>query len=147
MVNNRVVIKFGGADLATGEKVLQAARMVADAHYKEKVVVVSAMGKTTDTLVSTISQVGNVGDADYAEIVSMGERVSARIFCSALRALGATAELIDPCNENWPILTDSSFRDAKPNLEKTAASVQKFITPLLGNAIPVVCGFLGKDEN
>jgi aspartate kinase len=78
IVSNRVVIKFGGADLATGEKVSQAAQMVADADYKEKIVVVSAMGKTTDNLLKTTSQIGDVSDADYAELISMGERVKSR---------------------------------------------------------------------
>jgi aspartate kinase len=146
-VGNRVVIKFGGADLANGEKIQQAAKMVAEAPYKEIVVVVSAMGKMTDSLVNTVSQIGNVNDADYAEIISMGERASARFFCSALRARGAKAELFDPVNDNWPVITDSNFRNAKPHLEKTTLLVQKFITPLLGNTIAVVCGFLGKDEN
>jgi len=146
-VSNRVVIKFGGADLSTGEKIARAAQLVAKAPYKEVVVVVSAMGKMTDNLVNTVSHLGNVSDEDYAEIVSMGERASARVFCSALRAIGAKAELIDPANANWPIITDSSFHDAKPNLEKTTALVQKFLAPLLGTAIPVVCGFLGKDDN
>ena len=146
-MSNRVVIKFGGADLSTGEKIARAAQLVAKAPYKEVVVVVSAMGKMTDNLVNTVSHLGNVSDEDYAEIVSMGERASARVFCAALKATGAKAELIDPANPNWPIITDSNFRDAKPDLEKTTASVQKFLVPLLGTAIPVVCGFLGKDEN
>jgi len=146
-VSNRVVIKFGGADLSTGERISRAAEMVVKSPYKEIIVVVSAMGKMTDNLIKTISQLGNVRDVDYAEIVSMGERASARVFCSALKAIGAKAELFDPANANWPIITDSSFRDAKPNLEKTNALVQKFLAPMLGVAIPVVCGFLGKDEN
>jgi len=146
-VNNRVVIKFGGADLSTSEKIARAARMVAESPYKEIAVVVSAMGKMTDNLVNTVSQLGNVNDEDYAEIVSMGERASARVFCSALRAIGAKAEIIDPANDNWPVITDSHFRDAKPNLEKTTILVQKFLAPLLSTAIPVVCGFLGKDSN
>jgi aspartate kinase len=146
-VSNRVVIKFGGADLATGEKVARAAQMVADAHYKEIIVVVSAMGKTTDSLLNTTSQIGDVNDADYAEIISMGERTSARFFCSALRARGANAELFDPCNDNWPLVTDSNFRNAVPDMEKTTELARKFIAPLLGVAIPVVCGFLGKDSN
>jgi aspartate kinase len=146
-VVNRVVIKFGGADLSNGEKIVQAARMVVEAPYKEIAVVVSAMGKMTDNLADTVSQIGNVSDADYAEIVSMGERASARVFCSALRARGAKAELFDPVNDNWPVITDSNFRNAKPDLEKTTLLVQKFIAPLLGNTIAVVCGFLGKDEN
>jgi aspartate kinase len=145
-LSSRVVIKFGGADLSTGEKIARAAEIVAKLPYKEIVVVVSAMGKMTDNLIGTVSQLGNVSDEDYAEIVSMGERASARVFCSALAALSVKAELIDPANANWPIITDSSFRNAKPNLEKTTALVQKFLAPLLGASIPVVCGFLGKDE-
>jgi aspartate kinase len=146
-VSNRVVIKFGGADLSTSEKISRAARLVAESPYKEIVVVVSAMGKMTDNLISATSQLGKVSDEDYAEIVSMGERASARVFCSALRAIGAKAELIDPANANWPVITDSRFRDAKPNAEKTTFLVKKFVAPLLGAAIPVVCGFLGKDSN
>jgi len=146
-VSNRAVIKFGGADLATSEKIARAARLVAESPYKEIVVVVSAMGKMTDNLIDAMTQLGNVRDEDYAEIVSMGERASARVFCSALRAMGAKAELFDPANANWPVITDSRFRDAKPDLEKTAALAQEFLAPLLGSAIPVICGFLGKDSN
>jgi aspartate kinase len=146
-VGNRIVMKFGGADLATGEKVAKAAQMVADANYKEIVVVVSAMGKTTDGLLATTSQIGNVSDPDYAELISMGERVSARFFCSALRARGAKAELFDPGNDNWPVITDCNFRNAKPDMEKTTEMAKKFIVPVLGDAIAVVCGFIGKDPN
>lgn len=146
-MGNRVVIKFGGADLSTSKQITRAARMVATSPYKEIVVVVSAMGKMTDSLVRTISQLGNVRDEDYAEIVSMGERVSARVFCSALRTTGAKAKFIDPADANWPIITESRFRDAKPDLEKTSAQVQKFLAPMLGSVIPVVCGFLGIDRN
>ena len=146
-MGTRAVIKFGGADLSNGEKILQAARIILEAPYKEIVVVVSAMGKMTDELVNTISQIGNISASDYAEIVSMGERASARVFCSVLRAGGAKAELFDPANENWPIATNSNFANAKPDLEITTKLVQKFILPLLGDTIPVVCGFLGKDAN
>jgi aspartate kinase len=143
-VNSRVVIKFGGADLATGEKVAQAAKMVAQAPYKEKVVVVSAMGKTTDALVATMNQLNNLSDEDYAEVVSMGERTSARVFCGALRAAGVQATLFDPSQDNWPIITDSNFRDAQPFEEKTCELARKYVTPILGESVAVVCGFLGK---
>jgi len=146
-VSNRVVVKFGGADLSTGEKIRRAAEMVTKSPYKEIVVVVSAMGSTTNNLIQAINQIGNVSDEEYAEILSMGERTSARVFCSALTVSGAKAVLFDPANDDWPIITDSAFRDAKPNMQKTRALIGKFIMPLLGNAIPVVCGFLGKDEN
>lgn len=144
---NRAVIKFGGADLATGERVTKAAKMVADADYKEKIIVVSAMGKTTDSLVNTTLQLGEVSDEDYAELISMGERVSARFFCSALRTQGVKSELFDPCNNNWPLITDSNFRNARPNMKKTSELARKFIAPLLGDVVPVVCGFVGKTPN
>ncbi|MGA3112034.1 MAG: aspartate kinase [Candidatus Bathyarchaeia archaeon] len=140
----RVVIKFGGADLSSGEKIQRAAKLVANSRFAEVVVVVSAMGKTTDSLTETASRIG-VGDAEWAEIISTGERTSARIFCAALRAQGLKAEVFDPANDNWPIITDQNFLNATPDLEKTASLVAKFLTPLLGKVIPVVCGFLGKD--
>ncbi len=144
-LSGRVVIKFGGADLSTGERIREAARMVVESGHKELVVVVSAMGKTTDSLVEAVAPM-NISDRDYAEILSMGERTSARVFCSALNALGANAVYFDPGQENWPIITDSNFADAVPDVEKTKTLVQKCLEPLLGEVIPVVCGFLGRDE-
>lgn len=147
LVNGRVVVKFGGADLADGERVRRAAEMVLRSGFREIVVVVSAMGNTTDKLIGIISQIGNIGDKDYADIVSMGERTSARIFCAALRALGGDAVYIEPSHEEWPIITDSNFRDAEPDMEETCMRVQKYIEPLLSNGkIVVVCGFLGRDK-
>jgi len=144
-VGKRVVVKFGGADLASGEKIRSAAEMITKSSYEEVVVVVSAMGSATNSLIETTNRLGKVEDNDLAEIISMGERTSARIFCSALRALGAKAEVFDPSNENWPIITDSNFREAKPDLEQTCLLAQRFISPMLEDTIPVVCGFLGKD--
>jgi len=144
-VGKRVVVKFGGADLASGEKIRSAAEMITKSSYEEVVVVVSAMGSATNSLIETTNRLGKVEDNDLAEIISMGERTSARIFCSALRALGAKAEVFDPSNENWPIITDSNFREAKPDLEQTCLLAQRFISPMLEDTIPVVCGFLGRD--
>lgn len=141
-------MKFGGADLATGEKIRKAAEMILKANFKEVIVVVSAMGNMTDTLINTISHLGKVSDKDYADIVSMGERISARIFCSALKALGADAVYIEPSHEEWPIITDSNFKNAKPDMHETCMRVQKYIEPLLSSGkIVVICGFLGKDKD
>ncbi len=145
-MGKRVVVKFGGADLASGEKVHRAAEMVVQSLYEEVVVVVSAMGSATNGLIETISHLGNVHEKDVAEIVSMGERTSARVFCSALRALGVKAQVFDPTDDNWPIITDSDFCEAKVDLEQTRLLAQRFISPILDNTIPVICGFLGRDS-
>lgn len=146
-MGSRVVVKFGGADLSSGEKIAHAAELIVNSSYDEKVVVVSAMGKMTDNLAGTVAQIGNVRDSDYAEIVSMGERTSARVFCSALKARGANAKFIDPSSDSWPIITDSHFCDAKPDFEKTKEKIKKYLVPLLQKTIPVICGFLGKDAS
>lgn len=122
--------------------------MVLKSGFKEIIVVVSAMGNTTDNLIDIMSHLGKISDKDYADILSMGERTSARIFCSALRALGADAVYIEPSHEEWPIITDSNFRDAKPDMQETFMRVQKYIEPLLSSGkIVVICGFLGRDKN
>ena len=95
-MDSRVVVKFGGTALSTGEKIRRAAELVSKSPYKEIIVVVSAMGQTTNSLIRTASQIGNVRDQDLAEIISMGEKTSARIFCSALKSLGANAVYFDP---------------------------------------------------
>ena len=146
IVSGRVVVKFGGADLSSGEKVKHAAMLIVNSPYEEKVVVVSAMGNATDTLVHTLKDIENVKDEDYAQVVSMGERTSARVFSSALNALGAKAIVFDPDCEDWPIITDSNYRDAKPDVKQTCARVMKFLEPVLRDSIPIVCGFLGKDS-
>lgn len=143
----RVVIKFGGADLSTGEKIRRAAEMVARSGYREVVVVVSAMGETTNRLIEVISEIGDVNDIDYAEIVSMGERASVRIFSSALRSLGVKSIYIDPAQPEWPIITDSNYRNAKPSMDETKRRVKEYIEPLLGEFVPVICGFLGRDDH
>ncbi|MDH5795007.1 MAG: aspartate kinase, partial [Candidatus Bathyarchaeota archaeon] len=146
-MGNRVVIKFGGADLASGKKIRKAARMVLESGFKEVVVVVSAMAGATDSLIDAMSKIGNVTDRDYAEIVSMGERTSARIFCSALRSLGADAMYLEPSNEHWPIITDSDFRDAEVDIEETCRRARLHVEPLLRGKMVVVCGFLGRDRD
>jgi len=117
----RAVIKFGGADLASGLKIREAARKVIESGYDEVIVVVSAMAGTTDRLIEVISEIGGVDDQDYAEIVSMGERTSARIFCSALKSLGADAVYLEPDDERRPIITDSEFMNGSPDMDETEA--------------------------
>jgi aspartate kinase len=145
-MSSRAIIKFGGVDLATGGKIRKAAAMVLGSGYREIVVVVSAMAGVTDSLTKVISEVGSSDAQDYADIVSMGERTSARILCSALRSMGAQAEYFDPSQENWPIVTDSNFKDATPDMDKTCERVRRYVEPLLGRKIVVICGFLGRDE-
>lgn len=139
-------MKFGGAELSASSMVRKAAGMVKESGYDEVVVVVSAMGKTTDSLVGYLSEIGDVSDTDYSDIVGMGERISARLFCSTLKSLGLKSTYFDPQQERWPIITDSNFRNTKPDIKETKRRLNKNLEPLLKDCTPVVCGFVGKDR-
>jgi aspartate kinase len=145
-MNEIAVIKFGGSDLASGEKIRAASEMVLNSSYKKLVIIVSAMAETTNFLVESIFQIGDINVQDYADVLSMGERTSARLFCSALRSQGANATYFDPTQQNWPIITDSNFLNAKPILGKTCELIRKHVEPILGKKIAVICGFLGRDR-
>jgi aspartokinase len=73
-----------------------------------------------------------VADSDYADIVAMGERISARIFCAAFKALGLKSVYFDPQHANWPIVTDSNFLEACPDVEENRRMVKTHLEPLLG---------------
>lgn len=147
MVPGRVVVKFGGGELVSGRAYKEAARMIKQSGFREIVVVVSAMKGATDSLIKCIAEVEGVEERDYADIVAMGERTSARIFCSALKSIGVKSTYLDPQQERWPIITDSNYREATPDLNETRRRVRRHLEPLLGECVPVVCGFIGRDRN
>jgi aspartate kinase len=147
----RIVVKFGGTSVGDGRRVRSAANSVYREYKKgaQVAVVVSAMGFTTDDLISAAktSTGGRIGEKEMDDIMAMGERTSAKIFASALRSLGANARYIDPTSPEWPVMTDNNFGNARINLAETRRRVRRFILPLLvKGTIPIICGFLGKDE-
>jgi len=109
------------------------------------VVVVSAMKGVTDELVNTAKMLAGNPDPELMdEILSMGERISARLFTLALREHGVNAMFIDPADDYWPIITDSNHLDAEPLYIETKKNVKEKIVPLLERGVvPVVCGFIG----
>jgi aspartate kinase len=89
-----VVQKYGGSSVATLEKIQAVARRIADtvASGYRVCAVVSAMGKTTDGLLSqakALSQNPNPRELDM--LLSTGERVSVSLLAIALGELGLPA--------------------------------------------------------
>ncbi|MEM2133307.1 MAG: aspartate kinase [Candidatus Jordarchaeaceae archaeon] len=147
--DNTIVVKFGGSCLSTSEDLVRAAKMVVAETSKGRnvVVVVSALKGTTDQLLRLAegSTEGNISSAELDEILSMGERVAARLMASALRSAGVKSISIDPYSEYWPIFTNDRFGNADPLVKETKKAVVEKLTPLIENqVVPVVCGFLGK---
>jgi len=146
----RIVVKFGGTSVQDTVRIKKAAQSIIQQAKKgyEVVAVVSAMGNTTDTLTSLLkkSVKDRIEDRDYADFVSMGERISARILSATIKSMGFTSKYFDPADDNFPIITDSNFNQAKILSPESKEKCQKIIEPLLKKGIiPIVCGFLGKN--
>jgi aspartate kinase len=145
-----IVAKFGGTSIGNGERIRKAAESVVKEYMKGKkvVVVVSAINKTTDEILKTVDDaIGeSITEKQLAEIVSMGEITSVRMFSSTIESLGVKSEYIDPYMDSWPIITDSNYLNAKVNFELTESKTNELLKILDQGIIPVLCGFLGKDE-
>ncbi|WP_313693118.1 aspartate kinase [Halorarum halobium] len=136
----RVVAKFGGTSLGSGDRVARAADSIAKAvdSGHEIAVVASAMGSTTDELLEEIEF--EVDDADRAEIVSMGERTSVRMLKAALTARGVDATFLEPGSEEWPVITNEVGElDAEATRERAAT-----LAASLDGTVPVITGFLAQ---
>jgi aspartate kinase len=151
-IRKRIVVKYGGSSLADHERILRAVTAVAEWVKKgtQIAVIVSAMGKTTDSLLNAAKNASNgkVMKRDLDEILAMGERTSIRIIAAALRAQGVKSRYIDPIDPEWPIVTDDVFSDANPILDLCYDRIKQYVLPFVEEGVvPVIAGFVGKTEN
>jgi aspartate kinase len=145
----KIVVKFGGSSLANHEKLSKAVAAVASEAAKGTriVVVVSAMGKTTDLLMNTMKNTSNgkLEKHELDDILAMGERTSVRIFAAALRTNGIQSCYLDPLDDRWPIITDANFSNANPLLNECEKRIQERILPIIKKGtVPVIAGFIGR---
>src|SRR5258705_7550057 len=88
-----LVQKFGGSSVADAEKIANVARRVAEsAPGNQMVVVVSAMGRTTDGLLALARQISSAPDLREMDmLLSTGEQVTIALLAIALQARGLKA--------------------------------------------------------
>jgi aspartate kinase len=90
-----VVQKYGGSSVADAERIKRVAeRIVATKREgNDVVVVVSAMGDTTDDLIDLAQQIVPVPSGrEYDMLLTAGERISMALLAMAINSLGYTAE-------------------------------------------------------
>lgn len=148
----KIVVKFGGSSLADHERLSKAVKSVVDEAKRGKLitVVVSAMGKTTDVLMSTAKNTSNgrLQKHELDDILSMGERTSVRIFSAALRNSGLKSRYFDPFDNDWPIITDASFSNANPLLDECKNRIKQNVMPIVEEGtVPVIAGFVGRTKD
>jgi len=143
-----VVIKFGGSVLEDEKAITQVASLIKETKSKGLgvVVVVSAMKGVTDQIMA-LSKKENpeIEPGLLDELLSSGEKTSARLVAAALASYGLQSVVVDPETPYWPVITDERHLDANPLVEESRAKSKELIVPLLSaGKVPVVCGFLGK---
>jgi aspartate kinase len=143
-----VVIKFGGSVLEDEKAITQVASLIKETKGKGVgvVAVVSAMKGVTDQIMA-LSKKENpeIEPRLLDELLSSGEKTSARLVAAALASYGIQSVVVDPETRYWPVITDERHLDANPLVEESRAKTKELILPLLDEGrVPVVCGFLGK---
>ena len=136
-----IVQKFGGSSVADAEGVKRVARRVVDTQNagNDVVVVVSAMGDTTDELLDLAAEVtSNVTPSRELDmLLTAGERISTAILSMAINDLGAKAQSFTGSQAG--MITDGvhgSARLVEVNPERIRESIEA------GN-IAIVAGFQG----
>jgi aspartate kinase len=135
-----IVQKYGGSSVADAEKIKNVARRIIKTKEagNDVVVVVSAMGDTTDDLLKLASQISGSPDKRELDVlVSTGELVSATLLAMALHGFGQTA--ISLSGAQAGIKTDSAYNSARI----TGIEPKRIQKELQKGNIVIVAGFQG----
>ena len=139
-----IVQKYGGSSLADAECIKRVARRISACkeNGNDVVVVVSAMGETTDRLIDLACQISDVPEPREMDLLlSTGELVSCTLVTMAIRSLGYPA--ISLSGAQAGIRTDASHNRAKI----VALDPERIQTELAQGRIVVVAGFQGVTED
>lgn len=144
MPKHLIVQKFGGSSVANVERIQNVAKRVAN--YRKNghslVVVVSALGDTTDELIELASKITNeASEREMDMLLSTGEQISVALLAMAIYKLGF--EAISFTGAQVGIITDTSHTRAriiKINADKIREELNK-------GKIVIVAGFQGVTIN
>ncbi len=134
------VMKFGGSSVADLEHIQNVAKRCIEKQRSgsQVVVVLSAMGKTTDQLIATAKQITeNPSRREMDMLLSTGEQVSVALMAMTMIHMGVSAVSLNA----WqvPMYTTSVYQDARFKRIDTDR-IQK---ELDANKIVIVTGFQG----
>jgi len=138
-------MKFGGTSLADAEKIRAAARRAIRTQKQghQVVMIVSAMGKTTDALEDLANQVMRDKPApkrEWDQLMSTGEQVTISLMAMALEEMGSAA--ISFTAGQIGMVTDD--RHTKARIKRIAA--ERIHEQLDAGRIAIVAGFQGVTE-
>ena len=139
-----IVQKYGGSSVADSERIKHVARLIAKTKDagNQVVIVVSAMGNTTDELIQLARQISQrPGERELDLLLSTGEVVSCTLLSMALETLGYKA--ISLTGAQAGIETDSSFSKARI----LRVDPKRVISELEKDNIVIIAGFQGVTQD
>ncbi len=139
-----VVQKFGGSSVANADKMKNVANRVIKCRQNGNavVVIVSAMGDTTDELIHLARQITErPSQREMDRLLSTGEQVSIAILTMAIQASGVDA--VSLTGSQVGIITEGMHTKAKI----ARVNTDRILKELGDNRIVVIAGFQGIDAN
>lgn len=142
-MDNVLVQKYGGTSVGSTKKIKRIAQNIV--HNKKNglnvVVVVSAMGNTTNELISKALEVNKQPPSRELDmLLATGEQVSISLLAMAIKSLGH--DVISLTGGQCGILTDGNHKKAKITEIKT----DRLLSELEQDKIIIVAGFQGIDN-
>jgi aspartate kinase len=139
-----IVQKYGGSSVASAERIKRVAERIVSARKagNDVVVVVSAMGDTTDELLDLAQQVAPVPPARELDmLLTSGERISNSLVAMAISSLGAEARSFTGSQAG--VITDSAHGKARI----INVTPGRITAALDSGAIALVAGFQGVSQD
>ncbi|MFE2493825.1 aspartate kinase [Streptomyces scopuliridis] len=139
-----VVQKYGGSSVADAEGIKRVAKRIVDAKKNghQVVVVVSAMGDTTDELIDLAGQVSPIpAGREFDMLLTAGERISMALLAMAIKNLGHEAQSFTGSQAG--VITDSVHNKARI-IDVTPGRIR---TALDEGNIAIVAGFQGVSQD
>jgi aspartate kinase len=139
-----IVQKYGGSSVADAAKIKNVARRIIKTKEAghQVVVVVSAMGDTTDDLIKLAYQINGQPDKrELDALVSTGELVSASLLTMAIHGMGYPA--ISLSGAQAGIRTDDAYRQARIKQVES----KRVVSELEKGNIVIVAGFQGINDD
>ncbi len=140
MCKGLVVQKYGGSSVANVERIQRVAQRIVS--YRKKgfslVVVVSALGDTTDELIELANKINtNPPEREMDMLLSTGEQISVALLAMAIHKLGS--RVISFTGAQVGIITDSSHTRARI----IKINADKIKDELKNGKVVIVAGFQG----
>ncbi|QKV94016.1 aspartate kinase [Streptomyces sp. NA02950] len=138
-----VVQKYGGSSVADAEGIKRVAKRIVEAKKNghQVVVVVSAMGDTTDELIDLAEQVSPIPTGrEFDMLLTAGERISMALLAMAIKNLGH--EALSFTGSQAGVITDAVHNKARI-IDVTPGRIRDALE--LG-AVAIVAGFQGVSQ-